>query len=665
MKHLTAIVLAALVLTSGVSAFLGYRSLQASQDLEKRWDAEIARPESATRFTLAEVALSRGQADVAATLYRGALEEDLPRDDRLAAHLGLAQANARLGLNREARSSLQAAIESAGRPDSPRELLSLADRAYQSGAWRATRQILAAVLLLEDDPRADKTIIARARLRIGDTFRHESEGESIAASSSSWTSWLEAIDPDAVPEVRVHASATGEFTVDLEARRVEIRRVLRVLLRRIQPGTPLPIDLQDASLAVTAELRLRPAGEVLQHLALLAGLDYEVRAGRHWFGPLPSPQSKTYSSWARERAREAFQVALTQDGVAAPKVHLQIGQVDLADGRTEAGIDRLRALVERWPAAKECRPALLALATAEAQQLRFARSREALFRLLDRQDTTDLAPQAFLGLARSFFAEGRDEDGERAAAHLLRAFPDAPQIAPARVLLGQLALEQLRYDDAILVLSPLSESETIALRREALILMGRAQLGAKRPGEAAILLRPLIPTSTVAGRGGAEVLLLYAKSEEANSQALPALLAYRSLTEYHAESEEAAIATRAITRLRHRLGLLPDAEPETPQEVEDAARAWLGAGEPGRARALLIGVEKPTLAQQVLLASAELALGRAEAALSLIRALPPLEEEALQTRAARLLAQALRALGRNAELHSLSSRRLVPQEEAK
>jgi len=663
MKHLTTIVLVALVASSSVSAFMAYRSSQTSHELEQRWATDIAPPESATRFTPAERALSQGKPEVAATLYRGALEEDLPRDERLAAHLGLAQANARLGRKSEARSSLQAALESAGRPDSPKELLTMAERAYQSGAWRATRQILAAVLLLEDDARSDKTIVGRARLRIGDTYRHESEDESGSDSSSSWTNWLEASDAEAVPEIRITTTASGDVKVDLEARRVELRRVLRVLLRRIQPGTSLPVDLQDGSVAVTAELRLRPAGEVLRRLAALAGLDYELRAGRHWLGASPSPQSKIHPSWARERARQSFLSALADKGVPAPQVHLQIGEVDLADDRIEEGIARLRALTTRWPEARECRRALLALAQAEARQLRFARSREALFRLLDRRDTGDLAPDAFLGLAQSFVAEGRDADGERAAEHLLRSFPDAPQVAAGRLLLGRLALAQRRYDDSLLVLAPLAESETTSLRRSALILMGQAQIQAKRPAQAAELLRPLVPASTGASERGSEILLLYAEAEEAASQALPALLAYRSLIHYHPDSQEADVASRAIPRLRNRLGLLPSGAPATSLEAEDSAGAWLAAGEAGRARALLLELEAPTPSQRILLARAELELGRAEAALITIRALPPLEDQALTQAASVLLARALRALGRNAELHALSVRRLAPQED--
>lgn len=663
MKHLTTIVLVALVGVSSVSAFLAYRSLQTTHELQERWTAEVAPPESATRFTPAERALSRGQPEVAATIYRGALEEDLPREERLAAHLGLAQANARLGRDREARSSLQAALESAGRPDSPKELLTMAERAYQSGAWRATRQILAGVLLLEDDARADKTTMARARLRLGDTYRHESEDESGADSSSSWTSWLESTDPEALPQIRIHTTASGDVKVDLEARRVELRRVLRVLLRRIQPGTKLPVDLQDGSVAVTADLRLRPATEVLRRLATLAGLDYELRAGRHWLGACPSPKSKIHPSWARERAREAFLSALAEEGVPPPRVHLQIGEVDLADDRIEEGIARLRALTTRWPDAPECRRALLALAQAEARQLRFARSREALFRLLDRRDTGDLAPEAFLALAQSFIAEGRDADGERAAEHLLRSFPDAPQVATGRLILGRLALGQRRYDDALLVLSPLAESETASLKRQALLLMGQAQLDAKRPAAAAALLRPLVRTSTGESQQGAEVLLLYASAEEAAQQALPALMAYRSLIHYHPESLEAERAELAIPRLRTRLGLLPSREARTPREAEDAAGAWLAAGEAGRARALLLELEEPTPSQRLLLARAELELGRAQAALDTIRALSALERPEDAELAARLLGRALRALGRNDELRALSVRPAAPRGE--
>ncbi|MBL4850114.1 MAG: tetratricopeptide repeat protein [Planctomycetes bacterium] len=655
MKHLSALLIVALIGTSSASVFFGYSSLQTSRRIDQHWDAQTAAPGSATRFTDAEVALSRGQAALAATIYRGSLAEGLSQDERLAANLGLAQAAARLGLEQEARSALQAALESAGRPESPRELLAMADRAYQSGAWRATRQLLSASLLLEDDPRVNSKTLARARLRLGDTYRRESKEELSAESSSSWTAWLNSIDPSAVPEVRVHTSAGGGVKVDLEAQRVGLRRVLRTLLRRLQPGTALPTDLEDVSIAVTAKLRLRPAAVVLRRLAALGGLDYELREGRHWIGPLPSSEDPDHAGWARTRARESYLRALSQDGVPAPDVHLQLAEVDLADGRTEEGIERLQALTERWPDARVCRKALLALAGAEAQMLRLARSRAALFRLLDRRDSTDLAPAAFLELARSFLAEGRDEDGERAAAHLLRAFPKSPQVPAGRLLLGKLALDHGRLPEVIEILDPLEASENPSLRRSAVLLMAQAHLAAGDPTSGAALLRPLIPTSILEGQRGPEILLLYAESERAGGGTLQALLAYRTLARYHPDSAEGAKARAAIPPIRHRLGLLPSGSPRGMAEIEDAARSWLNAGEPGRARTLLLGLESPTPPQQVLLADCELQLGRAKAALELLRALPPVSG-GVRVHASALLAQALRRLGRTEELSRSNSR---------
>jgi hypothetical protein len=679
---------AAAALAGGAAAWHAARLVERGLAAPAR---EVAPPAAAPATTLdllksADAAAAQGDSRTAAALYEEALASPLAVKDRLAGQLGLARARAALGDGASARNLLRVALAATGRPEEPGELVALGEAALRSGEPRDARRLFYSALALErhaPDETA-KTALARAAIGIGETYRAE-EGEATPESPPRpeaggtaaldagmereiWTAWLRDVDPNAAPTASV-AEEAGRRVATVRADRADALSLLALLAERSGKKLALPErptrepGAAESNVAVTADFARVPLEVAERILAGTAGL--EIAASTSAELALEAPplaRGPEGAARARAHAEAAFLAALRWTGVDASKAHLELAELARSSGRFEDAVREYHVAIAGAARGAEPARALLGLARSEAALFRFARSREPLFGLVERRDAAELAPQALMLIVDSYLGEGRDADAEKALRHLVTSFPKAREVPAAHLRLGRALLAESALGEALEEMrkaastSPEPAVVTEARTAEARILLRLGQTGEARATIAALLT----------GEDGrtAEAYFLYAQLLHDHDDHLAALFALKQVRKRFPESAEARQATALAPREQVELGLVRDAA-ESLRDLEsvpgdhaavleerslEIARAWLGAGEAGRARGqldrVLAATKTPAAAVVLLAARCDAALGDHRACLATLallegRVLPP----DVQTEVARRAGDAEAALG--------------------
>ncbi|RMG09144.1 MAG: hypothetical protein D6731_20415 [Planctomycetota bacterium] len=624
----------------------------------------------------ADRAMALGDVEAAAALYRGAATAaKLPREERLAARLGLARAHEALGRAEEAREELKAALSEVERVHGAKEVLALAEEAARGGEWRAAIRLYFAALALEDedareDAREDAPQPGRTDrwadvlVRLGDVCRTAADAEhgeavgSSALAEATWLNYFGEVDEQSVAVVQVVPGEDGEPRVTLQAERVSGRSLLEELALRAGVSLRFPESFADA--AVTCALRARPLREVVERIAGILFLELGPEPDALTLHPFP-----TEPEALRARARRAYSEALQRRGAARSHAEVSMAELDRREGRYDEAVARYRRVLEQWPEAPEIPYVLLGLGQAELARLRYASAREALFRLLDSAAGEQHGPTALLLVAESYRAEGRDADAERALRNLLDRFPKSPQAAPARLELGRLLSAQGDHEEALGAFrSAATDAQAdSSLRSEARLAIARSLLALGRSREAARELR----SSLGSLEDTQEAFQLLGEAFHGEDDHLAALFAFAHLRSLGGRGAESA-QTRLL-RERLEIGLdVPD-----PDEAARGGALLLAAREAltdrrlGVARALLLRArsDRPEAraALALLRAEVELAAGSPRACLDALRGTAglPLSEEQ-RTRRARLAGDAALALDRAADAVEAYTRGSIGEE---
>jgi TolA-binding protein len=572
-----------------------------------------------TKLRRADRAMAQGEMEIAAVLYGELLATNatLSEEEKLAASLGLARVQSALGEKARARTAIRSALAFAGRAMTPEDLVELGEQALRAGAFREARRLFYSALALEDQKKgdADRTkTLARAAMRIADTYRAEARSNDseeppsaqpiapLAAASGGivplerppWEAVLRGPDPLASPLIALEAGPKNARLATVRAEKASAESLLALFAEQVNWKLLFSESARAIAhdAAVSAELSGRPIEEVFATLAGAAGLEIASGAAE---GEIRLEGRPLGAVEARERAKKAYFFALERAGADQARAHLEIGELERAAGRFEAAAAEYRAVIEHAPRSPELPLALLGLARAEAGLLRFARARDALFRLIRDPGVGELAPQALFLIAESYLGEGRDEDAEKTLRHLLASFPAAKERVAARRRLAQVLYGRRKYEEALDAFrAAAGESEEESDRFESALGAARCLFELGRFGESIRALASPLAKSANKARAPEAYLLLARAFHEADEH-LGALFALEHIRKRFPESAEAREAESLFLRESVDLGLLRDAETRLfsaattlrGAEVLALAKALLAAGEPARARAVL------------------------------------------------------------------------------
>lgn len=641
-------------------SFASWRALRSvEQQLEK-----VRAPAAETQIATAQPRdlVKRADAVVAddprtaAALYEEAiagLHGDERQAERLAAQLGLARARAALSEGSTARTILRAAMLSTGRPERPHDLVELAEAATKAGEHREARRLYYSALALEGRAgtvKAEREALARAALGVGETYEAEArEAPTIADAAATASTpntddrqtritWLEDVDPNAAPAASVALGERGEPRATVRAERSDARALLALVAERAGRRLVLPERTrEEASAGTTAELADVPLDTAVRVLAGVAGLEVaavDSSDAAEATIRLEAPRAAD-GSMGRARARlsaeAAYLASLRWTGVESSRAHLQLGELAREAARFEDAIGHYKEVLSIAPRSPEASKALLGIARSESALLRFGRCRDALFQLVSRPQARDLAPAAMLLVADSYAGEGRDGDSEKSLRQLLATFPESKEAKVARLHLAHLLASEHQHEAALEAFRELARpGAEPGLLAEASTGAARELLALGRPAEAASLLAPLLARRAAEDRTP-EAYTLFGRALHEAGRHLPALLAFRQLHGQFVGTPEAREAAALVAREEVEVGLLDEAalalaDPEAGAAAPrlELARAWLEAGQPGRARTLvdpLLRAAKETeghVAVVLLAARCDEALGDPGAALRVL-----------------------------------------------
>jgi hypothetical protein len=616
--------------------------------------AEVAPATSAlAALRRADEAALRGELRVAAGLYEESVAAgDATEADLVVARLGLARATARLGERERSAAALSAASTPPERIRLAARLLAWAELASSAQAWSDARRLLWSALALQDGPLDEvaRRSLACALARIADADRQEAgldlrqrQPVETPADAPAWSAQLAAVDSASTPLVAVTPGPRPVVTV--RADRADALTLLRVVALKAGVTVAAPAFAPPAGVSV--DLRERPVDEVLAILAGAIGLELADQQ----LVPLLPPVDAAGRAAARARAAAAYRLAIKQGGPEAARAQVELAEVARGADRHEEAAALYRVVTESRGAAPEVtNRALLGLARSEAALLRFARARDALFRLVGRAEAKAVAPDALLLVAETYLAEGRDADAEAALRHLLATFAEAPQAPLAQLRLARVLAARGAHQDALVAFQAAEGPGVDAT--EAATGAARALLALDRPQEAVTALTGLL--ARVEEARAASTYLLLAEADHLAGDHLAAWACLTHVAREHAATAEASEAERHLPRELTELGLLEEATDALDRAPGDddaerrllVASAWLETGDLARARLAARGQDRsPALA--LLLARCDLLQGDVAAATSRLTRLDPTGLDAEQ-RAARSRLAAEAALARGA-----------------
>ncbi|MEZ6184834.1 MAG: hypothetical protein R3F62_07475 [Planctomycetota bacterium] len=566
--------------TSTVGAcLLAWRATSAVERLERHVTAPVTTRAQVIRR--ADQETLRGDARAAAALYEGALgSEELSDADRLSSQLSLARALSEMGELAKVRDLLRQALLSAAEPQNPQDLFELAERALEAHYPAEGRRLLHAVVALQGAVE-DNKLLADAFMRLADSYRDQAEEreqggvEAPPEAISAWERWFSDVDEDAIPLLTLEGPPQDR-RLTLLADHADAHRVFDVLSARtgIYVQRPAGWGFPHAP-AITCDLRGLTLKEVLERLAGACGLELQrLGAKEAQLAPLELPLDEETKSRLRWRARDLYRTALELRDGAAPQAMIQVAEMERLNGETEVALELFAEIRKRWPESGHATRSLLGTAQCESQLLRYARARDALFRLLERPQVKTFAPRAYLMISESYLAEGREEEAERSLRHMIRAFPEADELSYARLLLGRVLVGQNKHGQAVVLYQ--------AIRREALSDENKleASLGASTSLLAVKKFPEAVDELLVAAAldtGGEHTVEIYeqlVRAYRAEGKKLPALFALQHLLKEQAHAPQ---LVEQATRASLELGLLEQAQRYLSEVEDPAGKAELAA----------------------------------------------------------------------------------------
>ncbi|MCA8922120.1 MAG: tetratricopeptide repeat protein [Planctomycetes bacterium] len=568
-----ALVLGTVVLstTTVAACLLASRAAAAVERLERHVTAPVTTRAQAIRR--ADQETLRGDARAAAALYEGALTSvELSEQDRLASKLSLARALSDLGELARVRELLREALLNAAEPKNPVDLFELAERAIEAHYPTEGRRLLHAVLSLQDVV-DDPQLLSKAFMALADSYRDQADERELGGIEAppeaieAWERWFSDVDDDAVPLLTLDGPA-HDRRVTLLADHADAHKVFDLLSARTGIYVRRPSGWGfPRSPAITCDLRGHPPREVISLVAGACGL--EVAAGADdevVLAPLDPHLDEEGKRRLRQRARVLYQRALEVRGGDAPQASLQVAEMARLNGELSAALELYAQIRKRWPESSQATKSLLGTAQCESSLLRYARARDALFSILKRSNLKGFAPRAYLMIAETYLADGREDEAEKSLRHLIRAFPKANEVAYARLLLGRVLVTQNKHAQAVVLYQ--------ALRRDALNDENKleASLGAATSllavSKHADAVEELLVAAALdtAGEHTIEIYEQLARAYAAQGKRLPALFALQHL-------------------LREAGG--------GPQLLEQTARACLELGMLEQAQRYLLQLEDP------------------------------------------------------------------------